>query len=643
MKKLLLSLAICGVAFSSQGQTWTENFDAAGLPANWVMIDADGLAPNSGLGTGWAACATQAWIKKGKSATDSCYGTTSWFTSAATADRWLISKSFTVNNANTYLFWQDFTSDANYPDNMEIMVSTTAGTTVADFGTTPIYNQSGTTGGWAKHGVSLGAYNGQTIRVAFRDNSNDKFVLYIDNAGTEVPPSNDLALTAIAPLASSPLAYGTVGAQMTIKGAVKNNGFTTVTSYVVKYQQGANAPVAQTITANIPVYGTSTFTLTTPYTIPSMGVFPIKVWVEFTGDMTHTNDTLNTTFRGVANMPTKRLTFEEATGTWCGWCPRGAVYMDSMYSTHPMETNLIAVHNSTSDPMQVPAYDAGITATPGFSGFPGAIVDRREVLDPSQLFDAYNNEHQYFGFAAVNFTHSITGANLSATVTVKPSLDLSGDYRLALVITEDHVHGTTSGYDQHNYYSSTSQNLPLNGAGHLWQNEPNPVPHDSMYYMFVARAIVPSFTGAAGSLPATMTNGTNYTYTFNTALDPSWNKNNLRYAVLLLDNSTGNVLNSASTTYPEAVKDVELNNNVNIYPNPATDYLNVSFELNHSSNVQVQIIDALGQVVNQVANNTMESGVQNLNVNTANLTSGVYFVKIQTENNSLVQKFTIAK
>ena len=47
---------------------------------------------------------------------------------------------------------------------------------------------------------------------------------------------------------------------------------------------------------------------------------------------------------------------------------------------------------------------------------------------------------------------------------VKPALDLNGDYRLALVITEDNVHGTGTGYDQHNYYSNQSQNLPLSGA-----------------------------------------------------------------------------------------------------------------------------------------------------------------------------------
>jgi hypothetical protein len=526
---------------------------------------------------------------------------------------------------------------------MQVLVSTTAGTTTSAFGS-PIYNQKGSTTGFTKHGISLGSYNGQTIRVAFRDNSFDEEFLYLDNVGVEVPPANDLALTAIAPLASSPLAYGTVGAQMTIKGAVKNNGYTTVTSYVVKYQQGANTPVSQTITANIPVYGTSTFTLSTPYTIASIGTFPIKVWVEFTGDNVHTNDTLNTTFRGVSNMPTKRLTFEEGTGTWCGWCPRGAVFMDSMYKMHPTNTNLIAVHNSTSDPMQVAAYDAGLTSTPGFSGFPSVVVDRREVVDPSQIFDYYTSENQYFGFADISFTKPvISGTNLSTTVTVKPALDLNGDYRLALVITEDNVHGTASGYDQHNYYSSTSNNLPLSGAGHNWQNEANPVPAASMYYKFVARAIVPGFTGQASSLPASMTSGTNYTYTFNTTLDPSWVVNNLRTAVLLIDNSTGNVLNSYNTIWPAAINDVDFSKNVSIYPNPANDKLNIAFDINSSSNIQIEVMDVMGRTVMNVMNEKMEAGKHNIPVNTEALTNGIYQVRVSSDNGNFVEKFSVVR
>ena len=53
-----------------------------------------------------------------------------------------------------------------------------------------------------------------------------------------------------------------------------------------------------------------------------------------------------------------RVVGEEATGTWCGWCPRGAVALNWMDHDYEGYWQGIAVHNG--DPMSDADYDNGL-------------------------------------------------------------------------------------------------------------------------------------------------------------------------------------------------------------------------------------------------------------------------------------------
>jgi hypothetical protein len=418
-------------------------------------------------------------------------------------------------------------------------------------------------------------------------------------------------------------------------------GAQAVTSFVVKYQQGTNPVVSQTISSvNIGIFGTHTFTITTPYVLPAtVADYPIKMWVELTSDAVATNDTMNTSASTAAFKPNKRLHFEEATGTWCGWCPRGAVYMDSLWTTHNNKVSLVAVHNG--DPMVLGPYDTWIG---GFiAGYPSVVVDRREIKDPSEVIDVVNQEGNYFGFADITLgAQTITGGTLTLPVTVKPAVNLNGDYRLAMVVTENHVHGTTSGYDQVNYYSGLPSTLI--GAGMNWNTAPDPVPAASMDYDFVARAVVPSVLGGPGTLPATMTYNTNYNYTFTAPINSAWNPKHIHAVVMLIRASDGVVLNSSSELPAAAgISNVSAGlTELNVYPNPAKDFANVTFGLADASPVQVQLINAVGQVV-YTSEKKLAAGAQSLVVPTGNVASGVYNIKVQTEKGSLTQRLSVIK
>lgn len=417
MKKASLILALLFLVKSSEAQTWSENFNN-GLPSNWLLVDNDGLTPEVDV-----SYVDKAWVTDIKLDAnsqpingDSVLVSTSYYTSPATADDWVITPSFTVGSTAFVLKWDEYAYDPSYPDGYEVRVSTT-GSNISDFSTVLYSTSAASATAYTSKFVSLGAYNGQTIRIAFRNNSHDMFVLAIDNISVSMPNNNDLALTAITPASGSAAVYGVTGANMVLGGTVLNAGLNAVTSFKVHYRQGTGPVTTDVINANIPFFGTYAFTSPTSYQMPATaGNYPIEMWVELTGDADVTNDTGTTDLVGVAFKPTKKILLEEGTGTWCGWCPRGTVYMDSLWHDYPQGVSPVAVHNG--DPMVNTVYDDYIANE--IPGFPNVLIDRKKVFDPLDIIDAYNDQKDNFGYADIVLTDlGANGFNYSVKATVK--------------------------------------------------------------------------------------------------------------------------------------------------------------------------------------------------------------------------------
>ncbi|MBR5031038.1 MAG: hypothetical protein IKX63_08065, partial [Muribaculaceae bacterium] len=70
---------------------------------------------------------------------------------------------------------------------------------------------------------------------------------------------------------------------------------------------------------------------------------------------------------------------EEFTGTWCGWCPRGFVGMETAHQLYGDKVVLIAAHNG--DPMQVSDYSPIMSLNS--LGYPNSFIDRKyKDVDP---------------------------------------------------------------------------------------------------------------------------------------------------------------------------------------------------------------------------------------------------------------------
>jgi hypothetical protein len=465
--------------------------------------------------------------------------------------------------------------------------------------------------------TNLSAYAGQNnVLVAFRHNDGNAWAdgFAIDNVSVYVPPANDAKINSIALNR-----YGVINTNSNLVLNVTNLGSSTISNLTVDWNDGTSH--SQVINVSIAPF--ATLDVTHPTALNYATAVEKTIAVNITAvnggvDADVSNNTGSKLFNSLSQASPKKVVIEEGTGTWCQWCPRGAVAMDQMFQTHPNDFIGIAVHNG--DPMTVAAYDGGAN----FGGFPGCNVDRA-LLDQSVSSSLFENYYQQrIGLAVpAALSMTITGTTnktIVANATFR-TVFASANYRLGVIIIEDNVTGTAAGYNQSNAYSGGA-----NGAMGGFESLPNPVPAANMVYDHVGRALLGGYSGQANSVPTTITDGLAATYTFNYAIPSTSNSANMSAVAVLIDNATGEIVNAEKTSLSAAnVNELETIG-LNVYPNPASGVLNVSFEANNADFV-ITLTDLQGRVISskEMAN---LNGTQLVTFSTEDIASGSYIVTV---------------
>ena len=229
---------------------WTEGFEG-GIGACWSTID------NNSDGYGWEALG-------GFGNNSSSYSAASYSyvngVGALTPDNWLVSPAIVVPATGSYdLSWAVSASNNDYPEEHYAVYVATAKTVAAFTATTAVYEETLTAAQWATHTVSLAAYAGQTVYVAFRHyNCTDQFFMAIDDvtitAGA-APQPTQYTLT----VASNNTAWGTVSGGGTYnEGATATLTATAAAGYRFVSWQDGNTQNPRTVT----VTGNATYTAT---------------------------------------------------------------------------------------------------------------------------------------------------------------------------------------------------------------------------------------------------------------------------------------------------------------------------------------------------------------------------------------------
>lgn len=297
--------------------------------------------------------------------------------------------------------------------------------------------------------------------------------------------------------------------------------------------------------------------------VAEVGTYPLTVTITKVNGEDNINGQASATARlnVLPFIPVHRPLLEEYTGMWCGYCPRGFVGLELMNEKYPDLFVGVSYHNS--DVLEIMPADEFPNDVPGF---PDAWLDRVHETDAYHgdntasydfhVDEVYLARAAEVAPAAVDVAAEWAGddretINVKASVT--PVVDASGvDYRMAYILVADDLHGEGADWMQANYLSGSSSYAGSEGM-EVFVNGGSSV--SGLHYDDVA-VLTSDIKGIEGSLPSEMGTGATETHEYrfnvadavNTSGEPIiQDKSKLRVVAVLVDASTGEVLNSNKT------------------------------------------------------------------------------------------------
>ncbi|MBP6429233.1 MAG: T9SS type A sorting domain-containing protein [Bacteroidales bacterium] len=91
----------------------------------------------------------------------------------------------------------------------------------------------------------------------------------------------------------------------------------------------------------------------------------------------------------------------------------------------------------------------------------------------------------------------------------------------------------------------------------------------------------------------------------------------------------------------ENIAKINQTTNLRLYPNPANSSTTLEYNLSETSNVNLQVYDMSGRMVSSLDNGRQQAGQHSLQMNVQNLKSGIYMVRIITNNTTSTAKLIV--
>lgn len=119
--------------------------------------------------------------------------------------------------------------------------------------------------------------------------------------------------------------------------------------------------------------------------------------------------------------------------------------------------------------------------------------------------------------------------------------------------------------------------------------------------------------------------------------------------IYLDDITISGCLNSARESQPTELVEtpvlidaLNVLNNVNVYPNPTSDMLNVTYNLNEQSDIRLYVTDMQGRVIVD-EDIDAQQGANNYQLNTNGLAEGTYILTLYSEVNKTSKRFVVQR
>jgi hypothetical protein len=524
---------------------------------------------------------------------------------------------------NPKLEWyEDQTDWATDGDHHYIMVSTTSQTDPAAF--TPLLTMTPAThtiNGFAGDPVivDLSAYVGEpTVYIAFRYVNENGDNWYIDDVALYDRLAHDVAAVSIVPDGDQLPPGGEIAPVVTVANVGLNPE-----AFDVQLEIDETGTVVYTEIVSVPTLGPGeSYDASFPaFTVGENHLYTLYATTLLPEDMQNNNDTA-VAFNNSYAQPHVPLGLL-FTNWGCGPCVPANQELDDIMPGFGNDAALIRIHvwwPSSNDPMYLAnvAQCQALTNTYGVTGVPDFFMNG--VLQPSiaQYEATYLQLMQTFSPNIIELAWNPDTEELIVEVDNLAPIE-PGDYRLRSAITED--------------------NIAAQG--------PNgePIHNQAFRYMY------PDVDGL--SVPAAL--GT-YPYTINCPLNPGWVYDNLRATVYIQNETTYEIIQSATAFLTEieiiplpvgeqVVTPFKLSTN---YPNPFNPSTSIKFSLPSEQVVELKIFAVDGRLVTTLVSEKRTAGEHTVVWNGrdhtgAAVASGTYFYQLQAEGFSDTKRMVLVK
>ncbi len=320
MKKFsFIGISLMCTLMSSNAQVlFNQTFDfisgtTSGGPGNYnfapgfLLRNVDNRTPDPAV-----AYVNEAWERRedfSNNTTDSAAFSTSWYVPAGQANDWMWTPLIGPLPANSQLSWNAVTYDPQYPDGYEVRImvapnAPTGGTGVIGnqiTNSTVLFSTVAENTTWTSRNVSLNPYAGQSVYIGFRNNSNDKFILLIDDIKVEQILNFDAQLLNVNSLTEYTQIPSSQVAPVNLGGTVKNSGVqnlsnVTLTANIYDQTQTLVHTASSSPLASLAPSATSALTIPA-WTPPAVAQnYTVKLFVDASeADQVLTNDTVTRT------------------------------------------------------------------------------------------------------------------------------------------------------------------------------------------------------------------------------------------------------------------------------------------------------------------------------------------------------------
>ena len=334
----------------------------------------------------------------------------------------------------------------------------------------------------------------------------------------------------------------------------------------------------------------------------------------------------------VSQLPeNKNVVLEEFTGIYCTFCPDGHRLANEFKAANPGDVILVNIHAGSfaspngNDPDFRTIHGTLIAGSAGIVGYPAGSINRRYFPQYSQgggtamsrgswasAGSTIISEASYVNIA-MDAVYDI-GTNkihVDVEMYLTGNIPSGGGLSLVVALLQNNIEGPQVGAG-----SNPSQVLP-NGKynhshmlrdllspsrfGDVIDFSSGPMATKSLVYD------VPSDIAGIATVPADM-----------------------EVVAYLLETPSYEIITGCESVMQVGYlgeNEYAVNGGIKVFPNPAADNVNVSFDVNGNSSVRIEVLDLSGRLIKFVERNYESSGTQSETIDLKDLAEGNYLLK----------------